>query len=261
MVLDTIVCIKQVPDMEEIYEQDRNQIGRTEISLVVNPLDYYALSIALRLKKTYGGTVRTLSMGPSKCEKSLMSTMFVGVDESILITGDEFAGADTYATAYTLANAIRNLKNYNLIITGNKSIDGDTGQVGAGIAEFLNVSNVTNVSKILQINDKSICVRKKTEQEYFDVELPIPAVLSVTEDICEMIYPNINDIISSRKREVFCWGINDFDVVEEKVGSRGSKTMVAGAYKESNLKNCVVDYNKQKDTVKIVFQEIVKGII
>ncbi len=260
-VLNIIVCIKQVPNVEEVYDESESSINRTKVPLILNPLDNYALSMALKLKEVYGGTVTTISMGPSKCRKVLKQVIATGADESILILGDEFGAADTYATAYTLANAIKKLKNYDLVITGNKSTDGDTGQVGPSIAEFLKISHITNVFQIQQINEGSISIRRKMEKEYLDVILPLPAVLGVTEDVCEITHPTISDIANSSKKEVLYWGVNDIDVDESKIGYKGSKTQVIRVRKVVSSKKSTLDYKTQKDDIKRIFQEIMKGIL
>lgn len=259
--LNIIVCIKLVPDVGGLYTEGKEAINRTKVPLVLNPLDYYALSIALKLKKAYGGTVTTLSMGPLKCKRVLEQIMVTGVDEGILISGDEFGGADTYATAYTLARAIQKIEHYDIVITGNKSTDGDTGQVGPGIAEFLKLPHITNISEIQQIQDGVIGVRKKMENDYFDVSFSLPAVLCVTEDICDIVHPSISDIAKGCEKEVLCWGVNDIDADKEEIGIRGSKTRVIGTNEIVSKDKGVLDYRTQADEIKIVFQKMVKGIL
>lgn len=259
--LNIIVCIKQVPDMKGLYTEGKETVNRAKVPLVINPLDYYALSIALKLKKMYGGTVTTLSMGPSRCKRALEQIMVTGIDEVILLSGDEFGGADTYATAYALARAIQKIKYYDIVITGNKSTDGDTSQVGPGIAEFLKLPHLTNVSEIQQIQDKVICARKKTEKDSLYVSFSLPAVLCVTEEICEIAHPSIMDIANGSEREILHWGAKDIDVEEEEIGISGSKTRVIGSKEMVSKNRVVLDYRTQADKVKFVLHKMTEGIL
>lgn len=259
--LNIVVGMKQVPDIEELYEEKGSTINRTETSLLLNPLDKYALSEALKLKEIYGGTVKTLSMGPVKCGEVLKEVIAVGVDESILITGAGFKGADTYATAYTLAKAIQKLKHYDLVITGNKSMDGDTGQVGPSLAEFLNVPHVTNVSQIQQISEGGVWVQKKTERGYVDIVLPLPAVLCVMEEVCEIVYPTISDIAERCEKKVLYWGIDDIDADEDEIGYKGSKTKVTRVYKVYESTKGTCKFISSKGDREKFFQKIMKGIV
>ena len=144
-----IVCIKQVPGTTEIkIDPKTNTLIREGVESILNPFDAYAIEEAVRLKEKYGGTVTAISMGPNQCETTLREAVSLGVDNIILLSDRRFAGADTYATSLTLAAAIKKIGDFTLILTGQQAIDGDTAQVGPGIAAHLNIPQTCFVRKI-----------------------------------------------------------------------------------------------------------------
>ncbi len=144
-----IVCIKQVPNTTEIkIDPVTNTLVREGVESILNPFDQYAVEEAVRLKEAHGGSVVAISMGPPQVESTLREAVSLGVDEIILLSDRKFAGADTWATSYTLAAAIKRLGEYNLILTGQQAIDGDTAQVGPGIAAHLDIPQTCFVRKI-----------------------------------------------------------------------------------------------------------------
>ena len=150
-----IVCIKQVPGTTEIkIDPNTNTLIREGVESILNPFDAYAIEEAVRLKEKYGGTVTAISMGPNQCETTLREAVSLGVDNIILLSDRRFAGADTYATSLTLAAAIRKIGDYTLILTGQQAIDGDTAQVGPGIAAHLNIPQTCFVRKIESFNEQ-----------------------------------------------------------------------------------------------------------
>src|SRR6056297_553406 len=139
-----IVCVKQVPDTTEVkIDSETNTLIRKGVPSIVNPFDRNALEAAVQLKEEHGGTVIVLSMGPPQAKDALKECLSVGADEAYLVSDKAFSGADTLATSYTLAAAIKKIGNYDLIICGKQAIDGDTAQVGPEIAEHLDIAQVT----------------------------------------------------------------------------------------------------------------------
>ena len=147
--MNVVVCLKQVPGTTKVeINSDTNTLVREGIENVVNPLDTYALEEGIRIREQYGGKVIAISMGPSQAEDILREAIGIGADEAILLSDSVFAGADTWATAYTLGKAIEKIREYDLVICGRQTVDGDTGQVGPEIAEVLGIPFVSYVSKI-----------------------------------------------------------------------------------------------------------------
>src|SRR3990167_4413197 len=133
--MNIIVCIKQVPETTEVrINPETNTLMREGVKSIINPFDMYAIEGGVRLKEKVGGKVTVLTMGPPQAEAALKEAISLGADEAVLLSDRAFAGSDTWATSYTLAAGVRKLKDYDLIICGNQASDGDTAQVGPGIA-------------------------------------------------------------------------------------------------------------------------------
>src|SRR5690554_3922139 len=160
-----LVCIKQVPDTTEVkINKETNTLIREEVASIINPFDLYAVEEGLRLREEHGGTVTVFSMGPMEVIDSLRETLSMGADEVILLSDRAFAGADTLATAYTLAKGVEKIGSYDLIICGKQAIDGDTAQVGPELAEMLGLPHVTYVRRVHGIKDGQITVERMTEE-------------------------------------------------------------------------------------------------
>ena len=151
-----IVCVKHVPNTLK-YDFENNSIKREDIDSTINPYDLYAIETALRLKDKYGGEVFALCMGVSSAKQSLIKTIALGVDKAYLLCDKKFAGADTFSTSYVLAEGIKKIDKYDIIICGKQSSDGDTGQVGVEIAEKLALPFITNVINVDVQNAEIYC--------------------------------------------------------------------------------------------------------
>ena len=159
-----IVCIKQVPDTTNVrINPETNTLVREGVASIINPFDVYAIEEAVRLKEKYGGTVTVITMGPPQASEALREAIGLGADNAYLVSDRAFAGADTLATAFALACAIRHLGGADVIFMGRQAIDGDTGQVGPGVAENLDISHVTDIRKIEEIADGRIVVERLLE--------------------------------------------------------------------------------------------------
>jgi len=223
-----IIClIKQVPDTTEIkINPETNTLIREGVPSIINPFDMYAIEEGLRIKERLGGEVIAISMGPPQAEEALREALSLGVDQAILLSHSAFAGADTLATSYTLAQAISKLKPYDLILCGRQASDGDTGQVGPGVAEQLNVPQVAFVRRIEEISSESVVVQRMTEDGYDVIQTPLPALLTVVKEINEPRLPSLRGKLKARKAEIPVWGIDELGTEEEQVGLNGSPTQV-----------------------------------
>ena len=165
--MNIIVCIKQVPDTTEIkIDPKTNTLVREGVESIINPFDLYAIEEAIRLKTRFGGKITAISMGPPQVEKALREAVAIGVDEIILLSDRKFAGSDTWATSLTLSGAIKKIGDYDIILFGQQAIDGDTAQVGPGVAAHLQISQVCFVKKIEDIQDGYITVERLMEDGY-----------------------------------------------------------------------------------------------
>lgn len=226
--MNVIVCVKQVPNSEKLkINRDTNTINRENCDLMINPFDMYALEEGLRIKEKYQeGKVITLSMGISGAEAMLKETIGLGADEAILLNDKAFAGSDTLATAYTLEKAIKKIGEYDLIICGKQAIDGDTAQVGPSLSERLGIPQITNVSEILEINNKKIRCKRMTDYGYTIYEAELPALITVVKDINEPRMMNLKGMIKSKSAQITVWNAKDIEADENQCGVIGSPTRV-----------------------------------
>ena len=225
--MNIIVCIKQVPDTIDIkINPENNTLIREGVESIINPFDMYALEEALRINEAHGGTVTVLSMGPPQVEGALREVLAIGVDNAILISDKKFAGADTLATSYTLSAAIRKLGDYDIILFGKQAIDGDTAQVGPGVARQLDIPQIAFVKEIDSIEDGKITAHRMMEDGFDVVESQFPIVLTVVKDINEPRLPSLRTKMKAKKAEIPVWTFDDLHLDEAKVGLNGSPTSV-----------------------------------
>ncbi len=225
--MEIIVCIKQVPESTEVKINPQTKtLVRESVKGIINPFDMYAIEEALRLKEKLGGKVTALSMGPPQAEESLREAISLGVDEAILLSDKSFAGADTLATAYTLAQAIKRISQFDLIICGKQTMDGDTAQVGPSLAEKLGIPHVAYVRKINEVKTDSIILEQMVEEGYRRIKMSLPGLITVVKEINEPRLPSLRGKMRAKSVEILIWGVNDFNIEKEKVGLEGSPTQV-----------------------------------
>ncbi|MDI6839540.1 MAG: electron transfer flavoprotein subunit beta/FixA family protein [bacterium] len=228
--MNIIVCIKQVPDISQSVEikinPETNTIMREGVPSIVNPFDMYAIEEGIRIKEKLGGNVTAISMGPLQAKEALKEAISMGVDAAFLISDPKFAGSDTLATSYTLATAIMKIGNFDLILCGKQAVDGDTGQVGPEVAEFLGIPVVTFVRKIAEITQKYAIVERLVERGVELVETSLPALFTVVKEINEPRLPSLSGKLRAKKTEIPVWGVKEIDVKADEVGLIGSPTCV-----------------------------------
>jgi electron transfer flavoprotein beta subunit len=227
MGMNIVVCIKQVPDTTEVkIDPETNTLIRQGIQSVVNPFDTYAMEEGVRLKEQYGGQVTVITMGPPQAEQALRETLATGADGAVLLSDRAFAGADTLATAYTLARAIAKLEPYDLVICGRQTTDGDTGQVGPELAEMMGLPFVAYVSRIEEVKDGNMRVRRMVEEGHEVIELPLPAIITVAKDINLPRLPSLRGRARARSAGIPVWTAGELGADPNRVGLTGSATKV-----------------------------------
>ncbi len=225
--MNIIVAIKQVPDTTEIkIDPVTNTLIRDSVDSIINPFDLYALEEALRLKEQYGGKVTAISMGPPQVETALRDCVAMGVDEIYLITDRKFAGADTWATSLTLTEAIRKIGAYDLIIMGQQAIDGDTAQVGPGVAAHMDIPQTCFVRKVVEVDEKSITIERLMEEGFDTVKMNLPALITVVKEINTPRLPSLRGKRNARKAELKVLTAADLELDEANIGLNGSPTQV-----------------------------------
>lgn len=222
-----VVTVKQVPETGSVkMDPEAGTMIRAGVSAVVNPLDLYAIETALRIREEHGGTVTAITMGPPPAVKVVKEAVAMGCDDGVLVTDHHFAGSDTWATSYTLAAAIRAIGPCDLIVCGERATDGDTAQVGPGIAAWMDVPVVTYVSLMNAINDESITVERLTEEGYQRVRVTLPALITTVKEIGSPRLPTLRGKKRSRQLDIRILAAEDLDVDETRLGLKGSPTKV-----------------------------------
>lgn len=222
-----IVCIKQVPNTTNVQiDQKTGTLKREGVESIINPFDEYAIEEAIRLKERFGGKTTVITMGPPQAETALREAIGRGIDNAVLVTDRAFAGADTWATSYTLASAIKTLGDYDVIICGKQATDGDTAQVGPGVAEMLDIPHVAYVKKIETIDDKSMKVERMMEDGYDLIEMPLPALISVVKEINSPRLPSLRGMMNAKKAVIQKMTAVDIKAEAQRIGLTGSPTQV-----------------------------------
>ena len=228
-----VVCIKQVPETTEVKINPKtNTLMREGVASITNPFDEFALEEALLTREKHGGEVHVISMGPPQAVDVLKNAAAVGADKVYLLSDPAFAGADTLATAYALAKTIEKIGGVDLIICGKQAIDGDTAQVGPGIATRLGIPQLTYVAKVREIDPakKKIVVERMLENGREVVECSLPAVVTVMKDINEPRLPSLIGIKKAAKAQIPTWTAKDVGADENKLGLKGSPTWVSKVF-------------------------------
>lgn len=232
--LHIVACIKQVPDTKVIKMNPKtNTMDRASAPAILNPYDAHAVEEAVRLKHRYGGSVSVLTMGPPPAVKAIRKCIEIGADEGYMISDRAFAGADTLATSYALTKAlekIQKIRPIDLIICGKMTIDGDTGQVGPGIARRLDIPPLTNVNQVVEINqeEKVAIVHRKLEDGYEVIQSTLPCLFSVEKEINEVPYSSLPNMIKAARYQPHIWAVSDLEEVDRtQLGLKGSPTIVS----------------------------------
>lgn len=225
-----VVCIKQVPDTTEIkINPVTGTLIRDGVPSIMNPDDKGGLEMALRLKDQYGAEVTVITMGPPQADAILREAFAMGVDRAILLTDRAFAGADTLATSNALAGALRCL-DYDLVIGGRQAIDGDTAQVGPEMAEHLGLPQISYVTGLEFDGNKTLTVKKETEEGYQMLSVEMPCVLTVLATANKARYMTVSGIMDAFEKEVEIWTAAKIDIEPEKLGLKGSPTRVKKSF-------------------------------
>ncbi len=229
--MNVIVCVKQVPGTNEVkMNKETNTIIREGVEAIINPFDTYAVEEGVRIKEKTNGKATVISMGIPSVVELLKETIAVGVDEAVLLSDRAFAGADSLATSYALSMGIKHIGNYDLIICGKQAMDGDTAQVGPGLAEKLGIPHTTYVRKIEEIRDGYIRCQRMTEDGYEVIEMPLPAVITVVKEINEPRLPSLKGMMKSKRAIIKVLKTDDIGADKSFCGLKGSPTQVVKTF-------------------------------
>lgn len=225
--MKVLVPIKQVPETSNVkMDPVTGTMVRDGVEPIINPLDLYAIEEGVRLKEQFGGEVVALSMGPPKAILAIKEAIAMGCDDGVLLSDRAFAGADTWATSYVLSQAIKKTGEFDLVLCGERATDGDTGQVGPGIATWLNIPFSTYISKIISVKKNSLIVERMVETGYEILEIETPCLLTVVKEINYPRLPSLRGKQRARQTENPVWGPADIDARAKNLGLNGSPTRV-----------------------------------
>lgn len=256
-----VICVKQVPDSDDVkINQETGTLLRGSASAILNPSDKHALSLAANLDKQEADmNISVLTMGPPTAEQVLREALAYGFDEGVLLCDKMFAGADTYATASTLAAGIRKIGMPDLIFTGYRSTDGETGHVGIQLAEHLHIPVITKV-KSLQLDVKRgyISALRVRDGEEEQVEAQLPVLCTIDEEETEVSYLKVGEIFDAWEKNIKVYGGKELGVSETETGLAGSKTKVVRTYvlPRSQKENQVTE--NIQEAADVIFETFLK---
>lgn len=226
-----VVCVKQVPDAKDVrLDPETNTLAREGVESILNPYDQHALEEAVRLKEEHGGEVTVITMGPPQAEEVLRLAISCGADHAVLVSDRAFAGADTWATAYTLEKAIKTLGDFDIFICGKQAIDGDTAQVGPGLAMRMDIPYLTCVQKIRSADNSQLVAERMMDDGYDVVEVNFPALLTVVKDINEPRVPSLKGKMKAKKATIKVLSADDIGAEPKCIGLPGSPTQVVKVF-------------------------------
>jgi len=240
-----IVCVKQVVDPEEppasfgVEETAKKILLPHGVPSVISPFDKYAVEAALRIKDVHGGKLTALSLGANLDRNVVRDPLSMGADELILLEDDAFAEGDSWSTAYALAMAIKKIGDYDLIFCGRQASDWDGGQVGSGIAEILRIPRVT-VAKKIEVIDNKAKVERVTDEGHELIEISLPALITVSNELGEPRYPAIKQVLAAKRKEPVVWKLTDIEVDGDQVGGRGRRTKLLKLFQPAREDRCQI---------------------
>jgi len=252
--MNIIVCVKQVIDPEAPPASFKIDSTKNTVTLppgvspVIDPYAEHAVEAALKIKDTLGGKITAISLGTNLLPDVVKKPLSMGADELILLEDEAFAEGDSWATAYALAMAIKKVGDYDLIFCGRQSSDWDAGQVGLGIAETLGLPSVTLARKI-EVTDGKARVERVTDDGYEVIEAPLPALVTVSNEIGEPRYPTIKGIMAAKKKETVIWKPADIGVEPSQVGAAGRRAKLLKLFQPVHEGECeIIDGESPEET-------------
>lgn len=245
MTVNIIVCVKQVIDPEappssfKVDEAGKKVVPPSGVPPVISPFDENAVEAALRVKDAQGGKITVLSMGVNLLREVVKKPLSMGADEIVLLEDEAFTDGDSWSNARALAMAVKKIGEYDLIFCGRQAADWDDGQVGPGIAEILELPCVTVARKIDVVNGKAV-VERVTADGYEVIEVSLPALITVSNELGEARYPTIKGIMAAKKIEPLVWTPADIGLEPEQIGAAGRKINLEKLYQPVHEGKCEI---------------------
>lgn len=259
--MEVVVCLKQVPDPEHFsrisYDPVTRNIIREGIPAIINPLDRHALEAALQIREAVSGRVTVISMGPPQARAALEEALATGADRAVLLSDRAFGGADTLATARTLAAAIRRLGPWDVVLCGNETVDGATAQVAPQLAEMLGVPHAAQVRRV-GVEGQSLQVERALENGYVKLLLKLPCLLAVGRGVNRPRLPTVIGIMEAASKELLTWGLGDLGLSPQQVGLDGSAIRVVDVVTLGSGRRREVFTGSAQEAVKAAVRRLVE---
>ena len=259
-----IVCVKPAPDPKRWdsiqLDPATKALQRSGIPSVLGPLDKRALEEGLRLKEKYGGKVAVMAMAPPSGRENLIEALAMGADEAYLLSDRVFAGSDTWSTSLVLAKGIQKIGEFDLVVCGTWSLDGSTGHVGAQLAEFLGVWNVSQVTAVEGIESGRMRTRSQIERGYRMMETPLPALITVTHEINTPRFTSLFGIMEAESKPLQFWSAADIGISSEDVGFSGSPTQTGDVFMPSSKRKAEMLKGDPEEVVKEIVHRIRQAV-
>ncbi len=255
--LNIVVCIKQVPETTEVeFDEETGRLKREGVSAVINPFDEYAIEEGLKIKENHGGTVKVLTMGPPWAADAVRNAIAMGADEGYIATDRAFAGADTWATSLTLAKTIEHMGDYDIILCGLKTTDGDTGQTGPEMAEHLGIPHVCYVNEVQGIEDGKVTLKRIMDDGLETLEAPLPLLISVSKDINQPRLATLRGRLKAKKAEIKEITNEDLGIDPDEIGLEGSFTRVVKIFEPETHEAGEVVEGTTEELVEAIYQKL-----
>jgi electron transfer flavoprotein beta subunit len=255
--LNIVVCIKQVPETTEVeFDEETGRLKREGVAAVINPFDEYAIEEGLKIKESQGGTVKVLTMGPPWAADAVRNAIAMGADEGYIATDRAFAGADTWATSLTLAKTIEHMGEYDIILCGLKTTDGDTGQTGPEMAEHLGIPHVCYVNEVQGIEGEKVTLRRIMDDGVETLEAPLPLLISVSKDINQPRLATLRGRLKAKKAEIKEITNEDLGIDPDEIGLEGSFTRVVKIFEPETHEAGEVVEGTTEELVEAIYQKL-----
>ena len=252
-----VVCIKQVPDSAEVrINPETNTLIRDGVPTIINPYDMHALEAGIQMREKTGGKVTVITMGPPQAETALREAIAMGADEAVLLSDRAFAGSDTWATAYTLSQAIEQI-DADVILCGKQAIDGDTAQVGPEIAEFMDIPHISYIRKVLDVLPDKIVVQRLMDDGFDVIESSLPVLLTVVKELNVPRLPSLKGKMAAKKAEIRKLTAADLKADEKDLGLKGSPTQVKNIFAPEAKKDRKMLEGSPEEMIDTLVKELV----
>jgi electron transfer flavoprotein beta subunit len=233
------VCIKQVPETKSVkMDEKTGTVIRKGVQSIVNPLDLYAIEAALNLKEQHGAETIAVTMGPPQAEEALREAVAMGLDKAVLLSDRAYAGSDTWATAFILAEALKKLGDFDLILCGERATDGDTGQVGPEIAASLEMPVASYVNRIFEIENERCRLSRLVEGGSEELSMQLPGVVTVVKEIGDPRLPTLRGKLKAKALEVPVFTQKELECDTNMIGLNGSPTRVVKIFRPKVARQC-----------------------